>query len=179
MRRILTLLCVGVLVANAAGADAQTRKQRERKPAAEPPGDRRDRAVADPASPFHGKPYWQSLAQCGGIYFKLAALYNEAAILAQIEKRDNAANAQFNSRRNLASKAANAFFDGAERVLIADRGVGRDEAIITYDVKVGEASDRLKNIDAALQASKPCPALYQVCRASLEKICAEAAIVTN
>jgi hypothetical protein len=162
---------VVLVVALAGMAEAQNRRRDKAPPP--PPGDKRDRVVALAGSPFHGRPYWQALGQCGGIYFKLASLYNEAGILARIEKRDAAGSAELGRKSAAAGKSANAFFDAAERVLIADRGGSREEAILTYDAKASEAGDGLKSVDAATQAAKPCPALYQTCREALAKICGD------
>jgi hypothetical protein len=44
---------------------------------------------------------------------------------------------------------------------------------LTYDGQSRAAGERVKSIDAALAAAKPCPALYQVCQAEHAKQCAE------
>ena len=90
--------------------------------------------VAAPGTPFHGKAYWQATAQCGGIYFKLGTVYSDAAIRAKVVKPDPAAYAQLTKEADGASRTATAFFEAAERFLVADRKLARDEAVMTYDV---------------------------------------------
>jgi len=172
------------LVALAAALVAQTadaQKSRKRAaperaaPAAAPP-DKRDRLISAPGTPFNGRPYWQALAQCGGIYFKLNSLYSTAAIQAKLVKPDPAANVQFTKKSDAARRTATAFFEAAERFLVADRGLAQDDAIMTYDARASEEGERHKTIDAAEQATKPCPALYQACREATPKICPNASI---
>jgi hypothetical protein len=166
------VLLTALLVAGA--ADAQSRRKREREQAPPPsPPDRRDRLVNAPGLPFNGRPYWQSMAQCGGIYFKLNNLYVLAAIQAKVVKPDPAANAQFTKKSDAARRTATAFFEAAERFLVADRGVAREDAMLTYDARATEEGERHKTIEAAEQAIKPCPALYQMCRDAFAKICSE------
>ncbi len=182
MRGIGKAACIVVIASLLAGAaDAQSRRKREQqeRPPPAPPPDRRDRVVSAPGTPFNGKPYWQSLAQCGGIYFKLNNLYALAAIQAKVVKPDPAANAQFLKKSDAARRTATRFFEAAERFLVADRGIAREDAIITYDVRATEEGDRHKTVDAAEQATKPCPALYQVCRDAFAKICSEAAVAVG
>jgi hypothetical protein len=179
MRGIGKAAClVLAVVLLASAADAQSRRKRERQERAPPPPppDRRDRVVSAPGTPFNGRPYWQSLAQCGGIYFKLNNLYAFAAIQAKVVKPDPAANTQFIKKSDVARRTATVFFEAAERFLVADRGIARDDAILTYDVRANEEGERHKTIDAAEQATRPCPALYRVCRDSFAKICSEAAV---
>src|SRR5437879_4934797 len=119
MRRITKaaiIVCAALIAATAADAQGKRKRERERPPAPSPP-DRRDRLVALPGSPFNGKPYWQSLAQCGGIYFKLNNLYSTVAIHAKVVKPDPAANAQFTKKSDAARRTATAFFEAAERFL--------------------------------------------------------------
>ena len=178
MRRIgilIVALVVTLALSTAEGAQNTRKRERERAPPPPPPPDKRDRLVTAPGSPFNGRPYWQSMAQCGGVYFKLNNLYSLAAIQARIVKPDPAANTQFTKKSDSARRVATAFFDAAERLLIADRGVGREEAMLTYDAKATEEGDRHKTIETAEQATKPCPALYQTCRESFAKICPEPA----
>jgi len=157
-------------------ADAQRRREREReRPAPPAAADKRDRLVTSSGS-FNGRPYWQAMAQCGGIYFKINTLYSTAAIQAKVVKPDPAAHAQFNKKSDAARRSATAFFEAAERFLIADRGVAREEAIMTYDARATEEGDRYKTVEAAEQATKQCPALYQACRDTVPKICSEPAI---
>ena len=176
-KAVVILLAVIVM---ATTADAQGRRKREREreqaPPAAAPSDKRDRLVAAPGSPFTGHPYWQAMAQCGGIYFKLNTLYSTAAIQAKVVKPDAAANAQFTKKSDAARRTATAFFEAAERFLIADRGLARDDAIMTYDARATVEGDRHKTIDAAEQATKPCPALYQACRQASPKICSDPAV---
>ena len=182
MRGIGKAACIVVIASLLAGAaDAQSRRKREQQERPPPPAppDRRDRLVSAPGTPFNGKPYWQSLAQCGGIYFKLNNLYALAAIQAKVVKPDPAANAQFIKKSDAARRTATRFFEAAERFLVADRGVAREDAIITYDVRATEEGDRHKTVEAAEQATKPCPALYQVCRDAFAKICSEPAIAIS
>jgi hypothetical protein len=183
MRVIGKAACVLValaLLAGAADAEGKRKREREREKAPPPaPPDRRDRLVSAPGTPFNGKPYWQSLAQCGGIYFKLNNLYALAAIQAKVVKPDPAANAQFIKKSDAARRTATRFFEAAERFLVADRGVAREDAIITYDGRATEEGDRHKTVEAAEQATKPCPPLYQVCRDAFAKICSEPAIAIS
>jgi hypothetical protein len=159
------------------GVAAEGRRKREReKVAPPPPPDKRDRLVNAPGMPFHGRPYWQALAQCGGIYFKLNTLYAYAAIQAKVVKPDAAANARFSKQSDAARRTATAFFEAAERFLIADRGVGREQASVTYDAKATEEGERQTSAESAEQAVKPCPTLYQTCRDAFAKICSEPAV---
>lgn len=172
------LLAAAVMIAATTAADAQSRRKRERereKAPAEPtvPVDRRDRTVALPGSPFNGRPFWLSLAQCGGVYFKLTALYTDAAIRARVVKPDPAANTQLSKSADAAGRTATAYFVGAERFLIADRGLAGPEAILTYDPMANAAGQRHKTIDAAQQAARPCPALYEACQKAFAKACGE------
>src|SRR5262245_12130961 len=162
----------------ATAADAQSRRKREKEAPPPPlaPPDKRDRVVALPQSPFNGRPYWQSLAQCGGIYFKLNSLYSGVAIHAKVVKPDPAVNAQFSKKSDSARRTATAFFEAAERFLMADRGVAREDAMLTYDARAAAEGDRHKTIESAEQATKPCPALYQACREVSPKICAEPSV---
>jgi hypothetical protein len=164
----------------ATAADAQTRRKREREreeaPATAPQADKRDRLVTTPGTPFSGRPYWQALAQCGGIYFKLNSLYSGAAIQAKVVKPDPAANTQFTKKSDAARRTATTFFNAAERFLVADRGMAREEAMLAYDARATVEGDRHKTIEAAEQATKPCPALYQACREANPKICSEPAV---
>ena len=176
MRPFIKLAIVTVLallMATAADAQSQSRRKREREvapPAAAPP-DRRDRLVNAPGTPFNGRPYWQAMAQCGGIYFKLNNLYSLAAIQAKVVKPDNAANMRFSKMSDVARRNATAFFEAAERFLVADRGMGREDAVLMYDNRANEEGERYKTADLAEKATQPCPALYQTCREAFAKIC--------
>jgi hypothetical protein len=166
-----------LIIALTVSAAAETRRSKKQEPAPPPtPADKRDRAVNAPGTPFHGKAYWQAAAQCGGIYFKLGTVYSDAAIKAKVVKPDPAAYAQLTKEANGASKTATAFFDAAERFLIADRKLARDEAVMTYDIIATANGDRLKTADAAVQAAKPCPELYKACRGAFPQVCNDAAL---
>jgi hypothetical protein len=177
--KIAIIALAALIMATAAEAQSRRKRERESAPPPVPPPDKRDRLVALPASPFNGRPYWQVLAQCGGIYFKLNSLYSTAAIQAKVVKPDPAANAQFTKKSDVARRIATVYFEAAERFLVADRGVAREDAIMTYDARAAAEGDRHKTIDAAEQATKPCPALYQACRETSPKICSEPAIAAG
>ncbi len=161
----------------AATAHAQTTSRKRERARSEPavpaaPVDKRDSVVAAPG-PFNGRPYWAALAQSGGIYFRLNVLYTDAAVHARVVKPDLKANAEFTKQLGEAIKIATTYFNGAERFLMTDRGIERADAVLTYDGQSRAAGERVKSIDAALAAAKPCPALYQVCQAEHAKQCAE------
>jgi len=169
---------VAVLAAVAAGAQAQTHQKRDQhRGSPEPaipavPVDKRDSIVAAPG-PFNGRPYWLALAQCGGIYFKLNVLYTDAAVRARVVKPDPKANDEYTKKLNEAIKTATTYFDGAEHFLMAERGLERADAVLTYDGQSRAAGERLKTIEAAAAAAKTCPALYQACREAFAKQCSE------
>src|SRR6266568_164898 len=152
----VVLVMIAVLLA--VNANAQTRHRRERQPKeTERPApvlsiDKRDTAVTLPGA-FNGRPYWLALAQCGGAYFKLNVLYTAIAVQARAVKPDPKLNTEYTRKLNDAIKTATAFFSGAERFLMTDRGIER--------------------IDAALNAAKACPALYQACQEAHAKACSE------
>jgi hypothetical protein len=172
----LVLIVTAALVA--ASANAQTRHRREREPKeTERPAptvsiDKRDTMVALPAA-FSGKPYWLALAQCGGAYFKLNVLYTALAVQARAVKPDPKLNTEYTKKLNDAIKTATAFFTGAERFLMTDRGIERIDAVLIYDGQSRAVVDRIKTIDAALTAAKACPALYQACQDAHAKACSE------
>jgi len=172
-KAFLTVLALAVATT---GTQAQTtRHKREQQRAAEPavpavPPDKRDSVVAAPAV-FVGRPYWLALAQCGGIYFKLNVLYTDAAVHARVVKPDPKANAEYTKKLNDAIKTATAYFDGAERFLMTDRGLERADAVLTYDGQSRAAGERLKTVEAALVAVKACPALYRACQETFSKQC--------
>jgi hypothetical protein len=171
MKKVAILALMALLVATAA-ADAQSRRKRQREAAPPPaPPDRRDRLVAAPGTPFNGRPYWQAMAQCGGIYFKLNNLYSFAAIQAKVVKPDRAANARFAKMSDAARRTATAFFEAAERFLVADRGMAREDAILMADGRANEEGERHKTAELAERAAQPCPALYRACRDAFAKIC--------
>jgi hypothetical protein len=167
-------LLIGMVLAAATGAQAQHHRRREPRttePAVPPASvDKRDSIVAG-AGVFSGRPYWLALAECGGIYFKLNTLYSDAAARARVVKPDPHAVAEDTRRLNEAINTATAYFDGAQTFLRTDRGLGRDDAILTYDPQARAAGDREKTIEAALAAVKACPALYQACQAAYPKAC--------
>src|SRR5205823_5759661 len=163
-----------------AAAESKRRVKKQEQPAAPAtPADKRDRAVNAPGSPFNGRAYWQAAAQCGGIYFKLGTLNSEAAIRAKVIRPDPAAYASFTKDADEASKRATAFFVVAERVLIGDRKLMRDEAVITYDPVASASGDRIKTVDAAVQAAKPCAEFYKACRAAYPQVCNDTSMLTN
>jgi hypothetical protein len=175
----VTLLAF-MIVLPSLGAEAAPRPKKGEQAAPAPvPGDKRDRTVTAPGTPFHGRAYWQATAQCGGIYFRLNTAYSEAAISAKVIKPDPAAYTRLSKDADGAAATATAFFDASERFLTADRKLARDEAVMTYDPVATSAGDRLKSIEAALQAAKPCPELYQACRSAHPQICNDAAVLTN
>jgi hypothetical protein len=175
-KAILVALALAIA---ATSVQAQVRQKRDqRRPAAEPaaptvPIDKRDSVAAVPGA-FSGHPYWLVLAQCGGIYFKLNVLYTDIAVRARVVKPDPRANAEYTKKLTEAIKTATTFFDGAEHFLMADRGIERSDAVLTYDGQSRAAGDRVKTIDAALAAAKSCPSLYQACREAFSKQCNEA-----
>jgi len=167
------LIAIALLAATS--ADAQRYRRRapreiERAPPASV--DKRDSIVAAPG-PYNGRPYWLALAQCGGIYFKLNALYTDAAVHARVVKPDPHANAEFTKKLNEAINIATTYFNAAENFLRIDRGVERNDAILTYDAQSRAAGERVKTIEAALAAAKACPALYRACEAAHSKECSE------
>jgi hypothetical protein len=174
--KVAIMAVAALLVATAADAQSRRKREREPPPPSAPAPDKRDRLVTAPGTPFNGRPYWQALAQCGGIYFRLNTLYSTAAIQAKVVKPDPAANAAFTKKSDAARRTATAFFEAAERFLVADRGLAREGAIMTYDAQATAEGDRHKTIDAGEQAARPCPALYQTCRDASPKICNEATV---
>jgi hypothetical protein len=160
----------------ATSADAQTRRKREPREAAPPPVpaaplDKRDSVVALVGA-FNGKPYWLALAQCGGAYFKLNVFYTDIATHARV-KPDPKTATEYTKKLTDAIKIGTMYFNGAERFLMADRGVERVDAVLIYDPQSRAAGDRLKTVDAALAAALACPALYEACQAAYPKACSE------
>lgn len=180
-QRVTTAAIIVIALTLSAAAETQRRSKKQQEPAAPPsaPADKRDRAVAAPGSPFHGRAYWQATAQCGGIYFKLGTLQSDAAIRAKVVKPDPAAYARLTKEADGASKAATAFFEAAERFLIDDRKVARDQAVMTYDAVASANGDRLKTAEAAVQAAKSCPELYAACRDAFPRTCAGTLALSN
>jgi hypothetical protein len=173
----MMLLAVALLAATSADAQTHRRHEHEPKDVEHPvpaaPADKRDSVVAAQGA-FTGRPYWLALAQCGGIYFKLNVLYTDIAVHARAVKPDPKLNAEYTKKLNDAIKTATAYFSGAERFLMTDRGLERVDAVLTYDEQSLAASNRVKSIDGALNAAKACPALYQACQESNPKACSEA-----
>ncbi|HEX4409814.1 MAG TPA: hypothetical protein VH206_13660 [Xanthobacteraceae bacterium] len=171
----VTLICLAFV---ASAADAQIRRRPEvtpkqiEKPAPAPSFDKRDSMVTAPGA-FGGRPYWLGLAQCGGIYFKLNTLYTDIAVHARAVKPDPTLNNEYTKKLNDAIKTATLYFTGAERLLMADRGLERVDAVLIYDEQSRAAGNRVKTIDAALSAAKTCPALYQACHETYSKACGE------
>jgi hypothetical protein len=179
LRRFVSSVLVIVALASC-GAEAAPRPKKGEPPAPAPtPGDKRDRLVTAPGSPFNGRAYWQAVAQCGGIYFKLNTAYSDAAVSAKVIRPDPAAYTRFTKEAETAAMAATVFFDAAEGFLVTDRKLARDEAVQTYDPVANSAGDRLKSIDAAVQAAKPCPELYKICRGSYPQTCSDPTALTN
>ena len=172
-------LAIAIVLPSYPAEAAPRPKKGEQAAPAPTPADKRDRTVAAPGSPFNGRAFWQAAAQCGGIYFKLNSAYSDAAISAKVIKPDPAAYTRLSKEADGAAAAATAFFDASERFLAADRKLARDEAVMIYDPVATSAGDRLKSIEAALQAAKPCPELYRTCRSAYPQICNDAAALTN
>jgi hypothetical protein len=174
------VLLVFSSLASAESVRRHKKQNQSQEPAAAPTTiDKRDRAVVAPGTPFNGKAYWQATAQCGGIYFKLGNVYSDQAVRAKVTKPDPAAYAAFTRQADEASKTATVFFTAAERFLIADRKLGRDEAVMTYDPLASQNGDRLKTAEAAVQAAQPCPELYRTCRGAFPQVCNDSAAPTN
>jgi len=177
--RAVTLIALAI-AATLSTADAARRLKKQEDAAPAPtPGDKRDRLVTAPGTPFNGRAFWQAAAQCGGIYFRLNTLYSDAAISAKVIKPDPAAFTKLSKDADGASVNATAFFDVSERFLVADRKVTREDAVMTYDNVAHSAGDRFKSVEAALQAAKPCPELYKVCRGAFPQVCNDASALTN
>ena len=139
------------------------RRTRQKRAATQPepaapavPVDPRDAVVAAPGA-FNGRPYWLALAQCGGVYFKLNALYTDVAVHARVVQPDPTTNAEFTKKLTDAIKTATTFFDGAEHFLMTNRGVERADAVLTYEGQSRAAGDRLKTIETALRGGKGLP----------------------
>jgi hypothetical protein len=181
-QRLVAFAAVLAIVVGPSGADAARRakkKQTEEAAPAPSPVDKRDRTVAAPGSPFNGRAYWQAAAQCGGIYFRLNTLYSDAAATAKVVKPDPAAYTRLSKEADTALATATTFFDASEYFLAADRKLARQEAALTYDAVSHTAGDRLKSVDAAVQAAKPCVELYRICRAAHPQACADSRTPVN
>jgi hypothetical protein len=169
-----TLFALTFIAATSAAAQTHHRRAPSEDEISPPPlaGDRRDTAVPAPGA-FSGRPYWLALAQCGGFYFKLNGLYTDAAVHARVVNPDPRANAEFTRKLNDAIRIATTYFNAADRFLAADRGLDRDNAVLTYDGQSRAAGDRVKTIDSGLAAAKACPALYEACQQTYPKACSE------
>jgi len=177
--RAVTLIALAI-AATLSTADAARRLKKQEDAAPAPtPGDKRDRVVTAPGTPFNGRAFWQAAAQCGGIYFRLNTLYSDAAISAKVIKPDPAAFTRLSKDADGASVNATAFFDVSERFLVADRKVPREDAVVTYDNVAHTAGDRFKSVEAALQGAKPCPELYRVCRGAFPQVCNDTSALVN
>jgi hypothetical protein len=177
--RAVALIALAI-AATLSTADAARRLKKQDDAAPAPvPGDKRDRVVTAPGTPFNGRAFWQAAAQCGGIYFRLNTLYSDAAISAKVVKPDPAAFTRLSKDADGASVNATAFFDVSERFLVADRKVTREDAVVTYDNVAHTAGDRYKSVEAALQAAKPCPDLYKVCRGAFPQVCNDTSALVN
>jgi hypothetical protein len=170
---LLALVAVGGATDALAQATRRKAPQKPSEPAAVAiPIDKRDSVVTIPGT-FSGRPYWQALAECGGIYFKLNTFYTDVAVHARVTKPDPRANAEFTKKLKEAMDVATTYFDGAEHFLMAQRGLERADAVLTYDGASRAAGDRLKSIEAALSATKDCPAVYHACQEAFAKQCNE------
>jgi hypothetical protein len=173
--RAIALLAIALVVATSADARRLLRRHAPRKTEHVPPPvsvDSRDSIVATPG-PYIGRPYWLSLAQCGGIYFKLNVLYTDAAVYARVVMPNVSSDSKDTKKLNEAINIATVYFDAAENFLRTDRQLGRDDAILIYDPQSEEAGDQIKSIDAGLAAVRDCPALYQDCESAYAKICSQ------
>jgi len=178
-RCLVITIALSTVVASMAAQAAPRPKKGEPAAAAAAPVDKRDRVVTAPGTPFHGRAFWQAIAQCGGIYFRLNTVYSEAAISAKVIKPDPAAYQRLTKQAETAGQTATMFFDASENFLISDRRLARDEAVLTYDPVAGREGDRLKTADAAIQASKPCSELYKLCRSTYPQSCSDPTALTN
>jgi hypothetical protein len=177
MARILataTMLTMGLIAAT--GADAQMHRKSTQREIGRVPAavliDKRDRIVTAPGA-FSGKSYWLALAQCGGTYFKLNTLFADSAMHARVDKPDPSAVTDFTLKLDAAINTATVYFDATERFLMADRGIERADAVLTYDGPSRAAGERFKTLDAALAGAKACPALYRTCQEAYPKACSE------
>jgi len=176
LRRTVALATILLLALSCVADGAPKRrakKQHEEAAPAPSPVDKRDRVVNAPGTPFNGRAFWQATAQCGGIYFKLGTIQSDAAVRAKVIKPDPTAFASFTRDADAANRSATAFFEAAERFLMADRKLSREEAVTTYDVVSSANGDRVKTVDAAALAAKPCPDLYQACHGAFPQVCSE------
>ena len=76
--------------------------------------------------------------------------------------------------------AATAFFDAAERFLVADRKLARDEAV--HDLRSGgEQRRRSVEVDrcGACRRQNLVPELYKICRGAYPQVCSDTTALTN
>ena len=175
-RSITVAIILTLALPQVSAAQTHRRSSKQEATQAPVPLDKRDRAVAAPGLAFNGRAYWQAAAQCGGIYFKLGSIYSDGAIRAKVIKPDPAAYTALTKSADLANRTATAFFEAAERFLIADRKLGRPEAVMTYDPVSTANGDRFKTVEAAVQAAVPCPELYTACHSAYPQVCSEKAL---
>jgi hypothetical protein len=176
LRRTVTIATILLLALSSIADAAPSRRRAKKQEEAAPPPtsvDKRDRVVNAPGTPYNGRAYWQAAAQCGGIYFKLGAIHSDAAIRAKVIKPDPAAYASLTKDANAANRSATAFYEAAERFLIADRKLSREEAVVTYDPVANATGERLKTVESATNAAKACPELYQICHGAFPQVCSE------
>jgi hypothetical protein len=181
LRRTVTIASIA-LIALTTAATAQSRRSKKHPEASAPaavPADKRDRMVSAPGTPVNGRAYWQAAAQCGGLYFKIGSIHSEAAVRAKVIKPDPAAYAAFNKNAATANRAATRFFEAAERFLIADRKLAREEAVLVYDPVASASGDRVKTVEAATAAAAPCGDLYVACHAAYPQVCNDRALPTD
>ena len=175
-RRSFTIASIALIALTTAAAAQSKRSKKPKQPeAAAPsvPADKRDRVVNAPGTPFNGRAYWQASAQCGGIYFKLGTIHSEAAVRAKVIRPDPAAYAAFNKSTAIANRAATMFFEAAERFLVADRKLAREDAVLTYDPVASASGDRVKTAEAAATAAAPCAEFYVACHGAYPQVCNE------
>ena len=84
-----------------------------------------------------------------------------------------AAYAALTKNADTARRSATSFYEAAERFLIADRKVSREEAVVVYDPVAAASGDRVKTVEAAATAAKSCPELYQTCHGAYPQACSE------
>ena len=70
--------------------------------------------------------------------------YTDVAVHARVTKPDPRANAEFTKKLNEAMSVATTYFDGAEHFLMAQRGLERADAVLTYDGAVARRRGALQ-----------------------------------
>src|SRR5437016_3086637 len=83
--------------------------------------DPRDRTITAPGNPLNGRPYWEVLARCGGVYLALSAS-DTADIMVGKQKNREATWAKFHGNRagDALTDAGLLFLSGADGFLIED-----------------------------------------------------------